>query len=395
LFQVGDVGATNATLTITQNASHLERYLKSYGNVSMAALLSSDVQDSGGIDNYGTFDIGVDKGILNNSGGTLSLKNYNIFRKSAGTQTSNIGLNFENDMSDAGAELLVQSGTLKFLTPWVQNAGLTQVSSGATLAFNSTAVQNAGNTVLLNSATLAITGEYKIEGGSLSNTGTSTVQGNLRLDAGDIYPGNDGSVGTLKVTGNYTQPGGTLHIDNIIGTGNDVLDVSNGNVNLITLVAGAPTLTVNTVGMPTAGNSYTIILYVQLQGMDFGTRNFTYTGGYYTDTTNGGRYTITAHSSSAPGQNGPAPLAVAGADNLLLRRPAAAVLPFDPMAPKMDLRNNFGPIFATRTSPSESRPWVHVPAEVSLLDADLVDVLATAGLLMNNPLAPWAIPVQR
>ena len=84
--------------------------------------------------------------------------------------------------------------------------------SAGDLIFTTGAESDGGTATLAGGTTLTMTSApFKVEGGKF--IGSGTVQGDLQVDGGDVYPGDDKAVGTLVVTSNYTQTGGTLHID--------------------------------------------------------------------------------------------------------------------------------------------------------------------------------------
>jgi hypothetical protein len=250
----------SATLNIQTAASIMNRTLNVLGTVSDAA--NNDVQLGGGlvVASGGTFDITVDKGLTNGQA-QEAIYNEGLFRKSAGTGTSTIALSFTNDATTA--TLKVQTGIL---------------------SFTSTASQSAGTTNIFNNTTLATTGTFTVSGGSLYGAGTSTIRGNLSISAGDFFVGGDGTIGTFNVTNNYTQTGGTLHIDIDAKAGTtDVLNVTNA-ANL------GGTLLVNSLtGKPAA--AVTIITDGSRVG-DFATK--TYLGGvnYTPDLTDNTKYKL-------------------------------------------------------------------------------------------------------
>jgi hypothetical protein len=188
------------------------------------------------IDNVGTLDFQTDNNITSTQAATL--KNEGTLQKSAGTGQLIIGLAFTNTRN-----LKVKTGQIDF---------------------TSTAKQTDGTTTIFNLAELATTTTYVVNFGVFQNAGSATVRGNLEVTGGDVYPGNDGQVGTLVVTNNYTQTGGTLHIDNDVNGGkNDQLSVGN-------TVKLSGKLAVNTLNAPPPVKNppvvYNIISYNLLQG---------------------------------------------------------------------------------------------------------------------------------
>lgn len=85
------------------------------------------------------------------------------------------------------------------------NAGNIEVGAGSTLTAT-TYTQTAGITDV--DGTLLVAGDIILNGGVF--TGSGTVAGSL-LNNGSLAPGN--SPGILSLTGNYTQPAGTLEIE--------------------------------------------------------------------------------------------------------------------------------------------------------------------------------------
>jgi hypothetical protein len=153
-----------------------------------------------------TLDIQNDKGI-SGDGTAQSVQNFGLFKKSAGTGNSAItgaNLSFTNA---AGAQIMVDSGTLSFgVGAFTQNSGRMTIASGKTLSIANALTNNAGSL---------------IEGSGTLNLGGQTLTNN-----GSIKPGGAGTVGTLNLTGSFNGGSGTLELD-LLNTGSyDKLFVS-------------------------------------------------------------------------------------------------------------------------------------------------------------------------
>jgi hypothetical protein len=198
------------------------------------------------INNSGTFDVLEDRGLAYDGVGAYPVfNNAGIFRKSAGSGTSELQVLFNNS-----GTVNVQSGTLK-LHP-LNNTGNVAIAAGTTLFVTEIYTQTAGATTL-NGGSLNSGYTVNINGGALSGSGT--VNANV-ANAGQVSPGSP--LGLLNIQGNYTQTApGDLHIllgGLTPGTQYDQLEVANsitlGATLHVALVAGY---------MPHVNDTFTIL----------------------------------------------------------------------------------------------------------------------------------------
>jgi hypothetical protein len=158
-----------------------------------------------------TLDIQNDKGITGD-GTAQSVQNAGLIKKTFDAGTAAItgtNLSFTNA---AGAQVIVDSGTLSF-GPGVftQNSGRMTIASGKTLSIGNALTNNAG---------------ALIEG-----SGTLNLGGLLLTNNGTIKPGGASTVGSLSVLGGFDGGTGTLELD-LLNTANyDQLLVS-GSVSV-------------------------------------------------------------------------------------------------------------------------------------------------------------------
>ena len=176
----------------------------------------------------GNYDLGNGASITNLGSITASDSlQSNNFIGGPGTTFTNLGsITLSGQNSSLGiatgtasnqGSVLVEAGTLDFEGV---NAGIVTVDGGSILD-SSNYTQMAGSSVL-DGGTLA-GGPILINGGSLSGSGT--VDGDV-TNSGQVIPGGTGTIGQLKINGNYTQtPSGSLNVE--IGSGgSDQLAVS-------------------------------------------------------------------------------------------------------------------------------------------------------------------------
>jgi fibronectin-binding autotransporter adhesin len=145
----------------------------------------------------GSFDITNDSiANMQSADGVGSIRNQGLFKKSGGTGTTSVlsSVAFENQSTGT---IAVTSGTL---------------SIGGTFTQSGTIDTGAG-------ATFTRSGGF-ISTGTVRGSGTINVgAGNTLTNDGTVQPGGPGTVGTLNITGNYTQSaGGVLSMD-LGGTG--------------------------------------------------------------------------------------------------------------------------------------------------------------------------------
>ena len=208
-----------------------------------AAANSFDLANGADIDNQGLFDIKSDQPITATVGGfivepgtktasavakqtrrlkarTLNLKfgfgyrgtplasasafvgtifNNGTLKKSAGTGTTLINPDLFNS-----ATVLALNGTMSFTGPYKQNSGATTLGPGS----------------------IAVASPLTMTGGELNGTGTLT--GDLDNTGGNVSPAGPSAVGTINVTGTYTQRStgpGTLAIELASASSYDILAV--------------------------------------------------------------------------------------------------------------------------------------------------------------------------
>lgn len=167
--------------------------------------------------------------------------NNGTFQKSAGSGSETIQPDLDND-----ATVLAESGTMRFENGFMQDSGETTLGPGS-ITMVSQAMQIAGGTL----------------------DGAGTVTGDVSNTAGAVAPGGTGTIGTINVTGNYTQGASpaALNIDISAAATNDVLAVGNtvtldGQLN-VSLLGGF---------QPANGNVFTPMTFASRTG-DFATKN--------------------------------------------------------------------------------------------------------------------------
>jgi hypothetical protein len=133
----------------------------------------------GALVNYGSFEAQNNASFAPyTAAGTFRFYNLGQFVKSVGTGITG----FTNAFLNSGS-FVVKSGTARFNSSYVQDAGSTELAGG----------------------NLSTSTTISIEKGSLSGHGT--ISGSV-ANAGDLYPGSTN--GVLTITGNYTQTGRLL-----------------------------------------------------------------------------------------------------------------------------------------------------------------------------------------
>jgi len=127
-----------------------------------------------------------------------------------------------NDTTIGGTGGLMVSGTLtnngsSSIAGLVTNSGGTVSVGAGTLMLNSAYAQTGSTTDVASGATLVVPAGMTMSAGVL--TGAGTVAGDVITTGGVVEPGGAGTVGTLTITGNYTQgASGALNVD-LAGTG--------------------------------------------------------------------------------------------------------------------------------------------------------------------------------
>lgn len=171
--------AAGAGATIaTTNAKNIDaRTLRNLGTITWQDAGAINLTGGATIDNRGVFDMKNDATMQFVGGAGSSLLNSGTIRKSGGSGVSN----FSNFPTTNTGTIDVQLGRLAV----------------------SNLAQTAGQTHVASAATLQVTQPLALGGGTL--TGGGAVFGNVSNTAGRVLPGED--VGTLAITGNYSQTG--------------------------------------------------------------------------------------------------------------------------------------------------------------------------------------------
>lgn len=206
-----------------------------------------------------TLTLAGDPGLTVNSGaGLLTISSGLAFTGAAPTVTVNnaAGAVFSGAVTSAGSltkagpGTLVISGTTNVTGPANINAGTLDIATGGTFTATGTTTLASGSTVSVTGALVSPTVNVLL-GGNL--TGAGTITGNVN-NFGTVNPG--ATVGTLTITGNYTQGGTGLLPTELVVTphNNDKLLIS-GAANL------GGTLLITTAGglRPNLGDSFNII----------------------------------------------------------------------------------------------------------------------------------------
>ncbi len=294
-------GTVNVNMPLTLDEAGAA-HVNSAGGVIDATNGDLTVMQSGAsasFTNNGTMDIGAGHAVTVNGGtftnfdavtGTLTGGTYNIAGTfqfpgaSIVTNAANITLSGAppgiEDLAgnNALANLAANSGSLT-LTGGTVLGTAGDFSNQGSVAIDATAGpatglavagdynQSAGATTLVAGATLAAgngAGSVTIAGASLLE-GTGTINGNL-VNAGTVSPGTNAAVGSLTVTGNYTQnAGGTLNLKlagaAAAGTDYDALAVT-GTASL------DGTIHTQTLGgfQPAAGDRYQVMTFATAGG---------------------------------------------------------------------------------------------------------------------------------
>jgi hypothetical protein len=192
-----DSGVT-CTLTDSANfAGPFDLYVNkdNQGFGTMVISTSHDINVGNGsvIINSGIIEVQSDVGFVGaRLRGQGEFDNFATFGKTAGTGTTGLDMPFKN--LNAASVFTIQSGTVSLVASGTQTNGKTEIYAGTTLQTSTT---------------------YEVDAGVLQGhgAGTSTIMGNLLLAGGDFYVGTDGTIAKFVITNNYTQTGGTLHID--------------------------------------------------------------------------------------------------------------------------------------------------------------------------------------
>ncbi|WP_176060545.1 filamentous hemagglutinin N-terminal domain-containing protein [Paraburkholderia sp. BCC1876] len=200
----------------------------------------------------GNATLGLNGGALTVSDGSGNVGNGNLVLGSGGT------LSLNNASLSAGS--FVNTGTATFANVTgsignVNNQGSLSITSGS--ALNGETLINTGN-LALSSATLGFGTFTNDTGGQLSGNGTISVASGtgVLLNNGTVSPGGDGTIGSLSITGGYSQSSsGTLLIDVASASSYDTLVYSATSLSL------GGTLQTNLLGgyVPTLGTTFAVI----------------------------------------------------------------------------------------------------------------------------------------
>ncbi len=290
-----------APTTISGTFSWTGGTLSATGTVVIAAtgLLSVDGADdktllSGTYQNSGTNDFGGggtiylgDKIYLTNSlggiiriltdlvirifSGSGTFQNSGTFSRPSGSGVAELepGIDFQNT-----GTLAVGSGTLKINE--LTNSGTVTIDNSTLQAGDAITpyLQTAGTTSLSN-GNLVLGSSLNLQAGVL--TGNGSISGNVQ-NAGTIRPGGVGGIGTLSISGNYTQTAvGVMALDLAVG-GFDQVQVT-GTATL----AGTLRVTALAGFNPNVGDGFQVFLFGARVG-DFSTYDLpNLWGGRYLD----------------------------------------------------------------------------------------------------------------
>ncbi len=187
------------------------------------------------LNNDGTWDAQNDSAISIQFTGPAAVNNVGTFKKSAGTGSTAISINFNNS-----GTVDIQTGTLSLSSSnFSQTAGVTQLTGGA----------------------LVSTTNLNFLGGRLAGSGTITapviVSGTAALTPG-LSPG------TLNLVGDYTQqaPSGAFNVEiagTNPGTGYDRLNISGVGSNAE--LAGVLNVSLSSGFTPNSTDSFTVMTY--------------------------------------------------------------------------------------------------------------------------------------
>jgi len=189
------IDAANA-LAIISNATFVND-----GTTNYTAAAPNYLKMVGGtLTNNGTFDIQTDQPIVGIAfapsslkpsptklkakpdaliiGGSPVITNNGTFQKSGGSGTTSIDPAFTNT-----ATVLALLGTMDFTTTYTQSSGTTTLGPGG----------------------ISVASALQLNGGTLNGAGTLT--GDLQNSA-TVAPGDPSTIGTIAITGNYTQAAG-------------------------------------------------------------------------------------------------------------------------------------------------------------------------------------------
>ncbi|MDB5847485.1 MAG: hypothetical protein JWP29_1237, partial [Rhodoferax sp.] len=273
---MGDVTLGANAPTLTNDTSRLFTFVRGAGykltTQNLVNIGSTFILDGGMVwDNFGTVTVGSAQqgalafntdAVFNNKlggvvdvkdGSRLELSTTTVINNQAGallqvdsTGTSAFSGGYQGQLLNAGTVVKTGAGTTP--APLTNLAGgVLKINAGAFGVVFSAANANAGSVQIASGATLQSTGAVDLHNaGMIRGTGTVELGGAALVNNGVVAPGGFEQVGTLAISGNYTQgPLGTLNIRLTDATA-DALNVSGavqlaGAVNLSTLSGGLPT----------------------------------------------------------------------------------------------------------------------------------------------------------
>ena len=247
------------------------------GTINYIALNSGslDLANSADIDNHGTFDIKSDRPITTSSGGGGLSKKTPVAVKQTRrlkARTSTLGPAVPTIFNNGTFKK--SQGTLTSIYPDLANKATVLALSG-TMSFTGTSVYTqtvSSSVTTLGPGDISVASPLLLKAGKLDGAGTlsgSLDNSPVSGDSGKVSPGGASSVGTITVTGNYSEGanGASLDIDIASATSYDVLAVDGtftpiGTLN-VALLGGYP---------PANGAMFDVVTYGSYGGGDFTTK---------------------------------------------------------------------------------------------------------------------------
>ncbi len=194
------------------------------------------------LDNSGTFSVRGDALMTYNGAGTF--KNSGTFIKEGSPGVTTIEDEFDNS-----GTVVLKSGTLLFdheyYAPFVHSSGVLSLEGGTLVAREGTAATGTREAI-----------EFK--GGTVQGTGT--LDANVRNSGATFSPGADG-IGTLSITGDYTQSAGAQLLVDVGPSTHDVLAVGGAST-----LDGTLTVRVQNGFTPAKGASFQVLTSQSLNG---------------------------------------------------------------------------------------------------------------------------------
>lgn len=258
------VWANGSSATSVTNDGYIEASLAQGGGSAIEVDGGGTVTNTGTIKSFtsngNTSDAGINfsgAGSVTNSGTIESTTGGEaIIFNGAGTHTLNLDTGSVlggNVQGGTGTDNLVLMGTgsesigkfLSFETLSMQGTSWTLTGTGA---FTTSATVQSG--LLSVNGTLTSPAVTVAAGGTLGGTGT--VVGAVTVN-GNIAPGN--SIGTLNITGNYTQATGSTYTPEVSTTASDLINIT----GTATIQGGTTVSVLAAPGLYTVGQRYTIL----------------------------------------------------------------------------------------------------------------------------------------